>query len=101
MKNNVLPIREFNYGNFILWKRERVSKKGCREGCDNNCFFFFKGSQDGTVHIWSADHGHQVNILDGGHPGPTQCVQFNPRLMMLASACNSMVNVFGCDRIAE
>ena len=35
-------------------------------------------------------------VLDGGHPGPTQCVQFNPRLMMLASACNSMVGEGVC-----
>lgn len=60
----------------------------------------FVGSQDGTVHVWSAEKGHQVNILDGGHPGPTQCVQFNPRLMMLASACNSMVH-FGCVCVHE
>eukprot|EP00731_Ephydatia_muelleri_P034088 Em0047g7a len=52
--------------------------------------YVVSGSQDGTIHAWSAEKGHQVIVLDGGHPGPTQCVQFNPRLMMLASACNSM-----------
>lgn len=49
------------------------------------------GSQDGTVHIWSADTGEKVAVLDGGHPGPTHCTQFNPKLMMMASACSSMV----------
>ena len=51
------------------------------------------GSQDGTVHIWSADTGEKVAVLDGGHPGPTHCTQFNPKLMMMASACSSMVRV--------
>ena len=52
----------------------------------------FVGSQDGTVHVWSADTGEKITVLDGGHPGPTHCVQFNPKLMMMASACTSMVS---------
>ena len=51
------------------------------------------GSQDGTVHVWSADTGEKVAVLDGGHPGPTHCTQFNPKFMMMASACSSMVRV--------
>ena len=50
------------------------------------------GSQDGTVHVWSADTGERITVLDGGHPGPTHCVQFNPKFMMMASACTSMVS---------
>ena len=53
------------------------------------------GSQDGTVHVWLADTGEKVVVLDGGHPGPTHCAQFNPKLMMMATACSSTV---GCDR---
>ena len=49
------------------------------------------GSQDGTVHVWSADTGERITVLDGGHPGPTHCVQFNPKLMMIATACTNMV----------
>ena len=51
------------------------------------------GSQDGTVHVWLADTGEKVAVLDGGHPGPTHCAQFNPKFMMMASACSSMVCV--------
>lgn len=50
------------------------------------------GSQDGTVHVWSSETGKKVTVLDGGHPGPTYNVQFNPKLMMAASTCNSVVS---------
>lgn len=49
------------------------------------------GSQDGTVHIWSAETGERVTVLDGGHPGPTHCVLFNPKLMTMTTACTNMV----------
>ena len=52
---------------------------------------YIVGSQDGTVHVWSSDTGERITVLDGGHPGPTHCVQFNPKLMMMATACTSMV----------
>lgn len=52
--------------------------------------FIYSGSQDGTVHIWSAETGERVTVLDGGHPGPTYCAQFNPKLMMMATSCTNM-----------
>ncbi|XP_064399132.1 WD repeat-containing protein 82-like [Halichondria panicea] len=52
--------------------------------------YVLSGSQDGTVHVWSSDSGERVALLDGGHAGPTHCVQFNPKLMTLATAYNSM-----------
>lgn len=52
--------------------------------------YVVSGSQDGTVHVWSAETGEKVTVLDGGHPGPTFCTQFNPKLMMMASACSCM-----------
>ena len=54
------------------------------------------GSQDGTVHVWSGETGQKVTVLDGGHPGPTYNLQFNPKLMMAASACNSVVSRVCC-----
>jgi len=33
----------------------------------------------------------QVCVLNGDHPGPVQCVQFNPKYMMMATACTNMV----------
>ena len=32
----------------------------------------------------------QVCVLNGGHQGPVQCVQFNPCYMMMASACSQL-----------
>lgn len=52
--------------------------------------FIFSGSTDGLVHNWNADTGFKVCVLNGDHPSPVQCVQFNPKYMMLASACTNM-----------
>lgn len=52
--------------------------------------FIFAGSVDGRVHVWNADTGYKICALNGDHPAPVQCVQFNPKYMMLASACTNM-----------
>uniref|UniRef100_A0A6M2DJP4 Putative histone H3 lys4 methyltransferase complex and rna cleavage factor ii complex n=1 Tax=Xenopsylla cheopis TaxID=163159 RepID=A0A6M2DJP4_XENCH len=52
--------------------------------------FIFSGSTDGRVHVWNADTGYKVCVLNGDHPAPIQCVKFNPKFMMLASACTNM-----------
>ncbi|KAH0948860.1 hypothetical protein HN011_000202 [Eciton burchellii] len=52
--------------------------------------FVFSGSTDGRVHVWNAETGYKVCVLNGDHPAPVQCIQFNPKYMMLASACTNM-----------
>jgi len=52
--------------------------------------FVFCGSTDGHIHVWNAEAGTKVTVLNGEHAGPVQCVQFNPKYMMLASACSNM-----------
>ena len=52
--------------------------------------FIFSGSTDGRIHVWNAETGYAVCVLNGEHPGAVQCVQFNPKLMMFASACTNM-----------
>ena len=54
-------------------------------------FWHFKGSTDGKVHTWNTETGCKVAVLNCDHTGPVQCVQFNPKYMMLASACTNMV----------
>lgn len=49
------------------------------------------GSTDGLVHIWNTDSGARVSVLNCDHPGPVQCVSFNPKFMMLCTACTNMV----------
>mgnify|MGYP001795593071 CR=1 FL=1 len=51
------------------------------------------GSQDGRIHVWASDSGHKVAVLEGSHPGPTKCVRFSPKYMMIASACTNMVSL--------
>lgn len=48
----------------------------------------FVGGVDGRIHVWNAVAGNNVCTLDidTHHRAPVQCVQFNPRYMMLASA---------------
>lgn len=52
--------------------------------------FIFSGSTDGRVHVWNADTGFKVCVLNGDHPNPVQCVQFNPKFMMMVSACTNL-----------
>lgn len=50
------------------------------------------GSEDGKIHVWNAESGMKVAVLDGKHTGPVTCLQFNPKFMTFASACSNMVS---------
>lgn len=52
--------------------------------------FVLSGSADGKIHCWNALTGHRVVILNSEHKGPVNRVQFNPKYMLLASACSNM-----------
>lgn len=53
--------------------------------------FVFSGSTDKRVYCWNADTGKRLAIFQTPeHQGPIQCVQFNPKMMMLATACQVM-----------
>ncbi|CAK9294665.1 unnamed protein product [Gordionus sp. m RMFG-2023] len=52
--------------------------------------FLLSGSTDGKIHVWKTENGAKLATLTGDHAGTVQCVQFNPKYMMLASACTSM-----------
>ena len=56
----------------------------------NHCYN--TGSKDGRVHMWAADSGQKVAVLDGNHPGPTHCVKFNPKFMTMTTACTNVVS---------
>lgn len=47
--------------------------------------FILSGSADG-VHIWNADTGIKVCVLDRGTPDSTRHVLFNPNYALLATA---------------
>lgn len=52
--------------------------------------YVFSGSADGRLHVWNADTGYKICVLYGGHPAPVQCVKFNPKYVLLCSACTDM-----------
>uniref|UniRef100_A0A8C9ZSH2 Twinfilin n=1 Tax=Sander lucioperca TaxID=283035 RepID=A0A8C9ZSH2_SANLU len=57
-------------------------------------------SEDGKIHVWNAESGMKVALLDGKHTGPITCLQFNPKFMTFASACSNML-VLGSFREPE
>lgn len=54
--------------------------------------YIITGSTDGCLHIFSACDGKRLTILkpEKAKADPVQCVKFNPKYMMLASACSKM-----------
>lgn len=52
--------------------------------------YVFSGSTDGRIHIWNAITGRKICVLKGNHPSPVSCVKFNPKFMMMASACTNV-----------
>ncbi|KAK7102482.1 WD repeat-containing protein 82-like [Littorina saxatilis] len=58
--------------------------------------FVFCGSTDGKVHCWSTETGAKIAILSSDHPGPIQNLQFNPKYMMMATACTNMAFWLPC-----
>lgn len=71
----------------ITEKTERGLHLGCCFSPDSN--YVLAGSQDGHLHVWSVEGGNKVAVLEGNHPNPVQCVAFNPKFMMIASACTN------------
>lgn len=56
--------------------------------------YIFSGSTGGRVQVWNILTGNRVCALQSGdedHPGVVSCVRFNPKYMMLATACKNMV----------
>eukprot|EP00088_Acartia_fossae_P067697 TRINITY_DN8477_c0_g5_i1.p1 TRINITY_DN8477_c0_g5~~TRINITY_DN8477_c0_g5_i1.p1 ORF type:complete len:319 (-),score=63.75 TRINITY_DN8477_c0_g5_i1:368-1324(-) len=52
--------------------------------------FVISGSTDGRIYVWNTENGQSVCSLHGDHRQPVKCVQFSPRHMMMASACQIM-----------
>lgn len=52
--------------------------------------YVFSGSTDGRVHVWNSETGYKVCVLSLDNLSAVQCIQFNPKFMMLASACTNV-----------
>lgn len=62
----------------------------CEASYSPDSQYLFAGTTDGSIYAWDADKGSQVTILKGERSSPIQCIQFNPKFMMLAAACTKM-----------
>lgn len=52
--------------------------------------YLFAGTNKGSIYCWDTESGSEVTILKGTGSSPIQCVQFNPKYMLIASACSKM-----------
>ncbi|XP_036601312.1 WD repeat-containing protein 82-like [Trichosurus vulpecula] len=52
--------------------------------------FIIIGSEDGKVHIWNAESGRKVVVLNEEKVDSITCLQFNPKLMSFVSANTNM-----------
>lgn len=64
----------------------------CEAAYSPDSQYILSGSLDGTIHVWSANRGSKVTVLrpERTSPEPVQCVMFNPKFMLIASACSKM-----------
>lgn len=62
----------------------------CEASYSPDSQYIFSGTSEGSIYVWDAEKGSKVTILRGERTSPVQCVQFNPKFMMLASACTKM-----------
>lgn len=53
--------------------------------------YVLSGSSDGKIHIWNAEKGNKVALLNSDHSDTVQCIQFNPKYMMFATTCQQMI----------
>eukprot|EP01116_Phalansterium_solitarium_P010977 TRINITY_DN26586_c0_g1_i1.p1 TRINITY_DN26586_c0_g1~~TRINITY_DN26586_c0_g1_i1.p1 ORF type:complete len:324 (+),score=41.99 TRINITY_DN26586_c0_g1_i1:64-972(+) len=51
--------------------------------------YVVSGSDDGTIHMWETKTAREVAVLKG-HASAVGVVQFNPKTVMLASACTAL-----------
>lgn len=64
----------------------------CEASYSPDSQYILCGSLDGCIHIWSASKGTKITVLRPERPSPeaVQCVMFNPKYMLIASACTKM-----------
>lgn len=52
--------------------------------------YLFSGSMDGSINVWKVETGQRLFTMTGGHRSPVKCIKFNPKYMMMASACDHL-----------
>ena len=78
--------------NFIIFKGHANARNIPLEASFTpDAQFVLCGSSDGKIHIWNAEKGNKVAVLNSEHSDTIQSVQFNPKFMMFVSTCQQMV----------
>lgn len=64
----------------------------CEASYSPDSQYILCGAHDGTLHVWSACKGNKVVVLRPQRTSPEamQCVKFNPKFMLIASACSRL-----------
>ena len=68
---------------FVGQKQGRFVIRSCFGGTSEN--FVLSGSEDHQVYVWNKEQGSLIEVLTG-HTGCVNCVSWNPKLNMFASA---------------
>lgn len=82
------PIKNFSIGPTVTTPIENP----CEATYSPDSQYILCGSIDGCVHVWSAQKFNRVVTLRPERPTPeaVQCVKFNPKFMLFASASTYM-----------
>lgn len=83
------PLNTFTTANTIAGGSP-TSRISCEASYSPDSQYLFAGTTDGLIYVWDADKGTKVAVLNSDRSYSIQCVQFNPKFMMLASACSKM-----------
>lgn len=64
----------------------------CEASYSPDSQYILSGSEDGCLHVWSTNKGNKIYIMKPPHAKAesVQCVRFNPRYMMIASASTKL-----------
>jgi len=90
--SSVIKMIDSQYGNLIqsFTGHENSLQLPLEASFTPDSQFVLSGSTDGSIHVWKTETGQNLCILNGDTINPVQCVAFNPKYMMIASACNAL-----------
>lgn len=85
-----LPLKSLTFKSAVT--TDQPIEHPCEATYSPDSQYILCGSQDGCIHVWSATKYTKVATLrpERASPEAVQCVRFNPKFMLIASACSRM-----------